>query len=306
MIKAITGAIFTYVFVDFVMSVLTGKSLVIKKRLDETKNSSSQKHGSDDILDKTFQERFLQPIVDKLIHAVSTMLPVKAESQLKLADRLLKAGITTNPKDYRAMNVIIIVGFGLVGLYLAITSHQRGFSRIMYMLMGMAGGYVYRRYSLEGKITKRKKIIKGQLPEVMDILSVSVVAGLSFDQALGHVTTKAEGPLIEEFRICQREIMLGKPRKEALNRLSERTEIEEVKSFTNAIIQADELGISLQNVLMSQSQMIRTSHRQDVEERAAKIPVKILIPMVLFIFPVIFIILLGPAVPTIIDALGGR
>ena len=100
--------------------------------------------------------------------------------------------------------------------------------------------------------------------------------------------------------------MLGKPRKEALNRLSERTEIEEVKSFTNAIIQADELGISLQNVLMSQSQMIRTSHRQDVEERAAKIPVKILIPMVLFIFPVIFIILLGPAVPTIIDALGGR
>ncbi|WP_331836006.1 hypothetical protein [Erysipelothrix piscisicarius] len=111
MIKAITGAIFAYVFVDFVMSVLTGKALVIKKRLDETKNSSTQKHGSDDILDKTFQERFLQPIVDKLVHAVSTMLPVKAESQLKLADRLLKAGITTNPKRLSGNILIPMVLF---------------------------------------------------------------------------------------------------------------------------------------------------------------------------------------------------
>ncbi|HEY4543436.1 MAG TPA: type II secretion system F family protein, partial [Tissierellaceae bacterium] len=132
----------------------------------------------------------------------------------------------------------------------------------------------------------------------------SVVAGLGFDQALGYVVERAKGPLIDEFNITQREITLGKSRKESLNDLANRCQVEELKTFTNAIIQADEMGISMQNVLNSQSKMIREAYKQEIEEHAAKIPVKILIPMVLFIFPVIFIVLIGPAVPQIMGALG--
>ena len=304
MLQSIILAISAFVIVDSILSIFTGDSQLLKIRLERIKNLNKATEVSDDIMDLSFEERVIKPIVDNIIKSVSVMLPIKEESQAKLGEKLQLAGITMNPRDYRAMNIIIIVSMGALGFLYG--KGQRGFFEpLKFGGLGLFAGYTYRKYSLEGKITERKKRIRSQLPEVMDILSVSVVAGLSFDQALGHVVERAEGPLIEEFAIARREITLGKTRREALNGVAERTQEDDIKSFISAVNQADELGISMQNVLNSQSMMIREARQQEVEERAAKIPVKILIPMVLFIFPVIFIVLLGPAVPSLLEAMGG-
>lgn len=302
--KPLIIALITYIGIILFSRFFGSNNKSLKKKLLNIKNMDRPVLTSNEIMDLSFKERFLKPMVDKFIRAIATMLPIKKESQMKLGEKLSKAGIHMTPKDYRAMNLIIIVGFGLLGGYFGISNKGNIFQILLYVLIGLSAGYIYRRYSLEGKITNRMKLIKAQLPEVMDILSVSVVAGLSFDQALAYVVERAKGPLIDEFYIVQREMSLGKPRKDALNGLSERCEADEIKAFTGAVIQADQLGISMQNVLNSQSKMIRLAHKQAIEEKAAKIPVKILIPMALFIFPVIFIVLLGPAVPGLLNIFG--
>lgn len=302
--KPLIIALITYIGIILFSRFFGSNNKSLKKKLLNIKNMDRPVLTSNEIMDLSFKERFLKPMVDKFIRVIATMLPIKKESQMKLGEKLSKAGIHMTPKDYRAMNLIIIVGFGLLGGYFGISNKGNIFQILLYVLIGLSAGYIYRRYSLEGKITNRMKLIKAQLPEVMDILSVSVVAGLSFDQALAYVVERAKGPLIDEFYIVQREMSLGKPRKDALNGLSERCEADEIKAFTGAVIQADQLGISMQNVLNSQSKMIRLAHKQAIEEKAAKIPVKILIPMALFIFPVIFIVLLGPAVPGLLNIFG--
>lgn len=276
----------------------------LKKDLLEIKDLNKPKMIIEDVLNLSFAERIIKPTVDTFIKGIATVLPINEKSYNELNTKLSQAGIKMDAKDFRAMNVIIIAGSGIALFLISLKNREPFYQAIFKLFAGGAMGYSFRRFSLESKITQRKTDIKKQLPEVMDILSVSVVAGLGFDQALGYVVERAKGPLIDEFNITQREITLGKSRKESLNDLANRCQVEELKTFTNAIIQADEMGISMQNVLNSQSKMIREAYKQEIEEHAAKIPVKILIPMVLFIFPVIFIVLIGPAVPQIMGALG--
>lgn len=275
-----------------------------KKDLLDIKDLNKPKLVIEDVLNLSFAERIIKPTVDTFIKGIATVLPINEKSYNELNTKLSQAGIKMDAKDFRAMNVIIIAGSGIVLFLMSLKNREPFYQAIFKLFVGGSMGYSFRRFSLESKITQRKTDIKKQLPEVMDILSVSVVAGLGFDQALGYVVERAKGPLIDEFNITQREITLGKSRKESLNDLANRCQVEELKTFTNAIIQADEMGISMQNVLNSQSKMIREAYKQEIEEHAAKIPVKILIPMVLFIFPVIFIVLIGPAVPQIMGALG--
>ena len=114
-----------------------------------------------------------------------------------------------------------------------------------------------------------------------------------------------EGPLIEVFKEMQVEIAMGIPTSQAMNNVAKKTEIEDLKMFFSAVLQGESLGISLREILDTQSKMIRKKQRQMIEEKAAKIPVKILFPLIVFIFPVLFIVLLGPAIPGIKEALGG-
>lgn len=295
-----------YVLIVTYYELFKYESSVLEQRLSRVQTLNSGSGEEFEILDLPFHERFIQPIIDKLVKSIATLIPISENSQTELRTRLLQAGVTTSPQDYRATNILIMLSLGIIAsIFVADNTASIG-SRLLYFVLGVFCGYVLRRYSLESKITARKKVIASQLPEVMDILSVSVAAGLSFYQALEHVVQRAEGPLIEEFKLAQREIALGRPRSVSLQNLADRTDVSDVKAFISAINQADELGISLKSVLSTQAKMIRESHRQSVEEHAAKIPVKILIPMVMFIFPVIFIVLLGPAVPQVMQALKGR
>ncbi len=262
-------------------------------------------------------ERFFRPALDALVRALSRSLTKGKNAKLEAA--LKSAGISSRPSEYRALQLVVMMGLSIVMGALAFANIYSitnalgiaydplvavGLTLALALLGGLVG-MILMTYRLQVLTRTRKTSIQRQLPEVLDLLSVSVEAGLGFDAALLRVTERARGPLIEELKTAYREITLGRTRSEALRALEARTGLDEVKTFVSAIIQAEQLGISLRNVLRSQATQMRLLKRQRVEERAMKAPVKIMIPMALFIFPVLFILLMGPAVVNIITTFTG-
>jgi tight adherence protein C len=143
-----------------------------------------------------------------------------------------------------------------------------------------------------------------QLPDALDLLTISVEAGLGFDAALAKVVEKMEGPLVNEFRQALAEIRMGRSRRDALRDVVARADAQPVSNFIGAIVQAEQLGVPIAKVLQIQSQQLRIERRQRAEEAAAKAPVKMLFPMVGCIFPTIFIVILGPAIVTVMGGVG--
>lgn len=157
---------------------------------------------------------------------------------------------------------------------------------------------------LKSAAQSRQKQIRRALPDTMDLLTISVEAGLGFEQAIDRITTSVDGPLSVEFSRMIGEMRAGAARAEALNALDQRTQIEEVKTFVLAMVQADQFGISIGRVLRAQSDEMRIKRRQLAQEAAQKAPVKMLLPMTFFIFPALFVVLLGPAAMKIVENLG--
>jgi tight adherence protein C len=142
---------------------------------------------------------------------------------------------------------------------------------------------------------KRQEAVAGELPDALDLLAVSVEAGLGFDGAVSKLVEHMDGPLIDEFEMALSEMRVGEGRAEALKRMAERVPAHEMSTFVRAIVQADQLGISLGRLLRVQAQDARDKRQAAAEEKAAKAPIKMLFPLVLFIFPAMFIVILGPA-----------
>lgn len=156
---------------------------------------------------------------------------------------------------------------------------------------------------LKSNEKKRKEAMLKSMPDILDLINVSVEAGLGFDAALQKVVDKTEGPLTQEFEHTLNEINIGKPRREALRDMADRIQVDDISTFLGSIIQADQLGVSITNVLRIQSQQVRENRRMRAEEAAQKAPIKILIPLVVFIFPTILVVLLGPALISLMDSL---
>ena len=148
--------------------------------------------------------------------------------------------------------------------------------------------------------SKRQKAILLMIPDTLDLLTISVRAGLGFDAALGKVVEKLKGPLSDEFRRALAEVRVGKARRDALRDIVPRTEVAPLTNFIGAIIQAEQLGVSISKVLQVQSEQLRIERRQRAEEQAAKAPIKMLFPLVGCIFPSLFIVILGPAIILIV------
>lgn len=176
-------------------------------------------------------------------------------------------------------------------------------SFLIFIALG-AFGLLLPNFFLKSSEKKRKMLILKSLPDVLDLLSVSVEAGLGFDQAIQKVTEKTRGPLSEEFEKTLQEINMGKQRREALRDMANRVDVDDVTVFLSSIIQADQLGVSITNVLRMQSQQGRTNRRLRAEEKAQKTPIKMLVPLVLFVFPSLLIVLLGPAILQVLDIFG--
>ena len=261
----------------------------------------------DEELSKPFTERFVKPVLYGILKVATTLFPKtkKVNNQDKLERDLKLAGIKLTAGEFSAIRIVVVFTFlAFAVLPLAIDSFPPA-GKLLIFLMGAILAVLVPRYYLKSSIKKRQEGIRSDLPDILDLISVSVEAGLGFDFALLRVVNRSKGPLSDELKIVYREIQMGLPRREALKSLGDRSEVEELKTFVSSVIQADQLGISIKNVLRSQSTQLRQTRRQRAEERAMKAPVKMILPLVIFIFPVIFIILLGPSVLEIAGTFGG-
>jgi tight adherence protein C len=251
-----------------------------------------------------FSERTLRPLVGRLSRMGGRL--GSASSTDVAEKRLAMAG---NPGDLRVtdwMGVKMLVGiatgailFLLFGLLVAGLV-----AGIALGVLGFGIGFLLPEFWLGGKIKARQKIILKMIPDTLDLLTISVRAGLGFDAALAKVVEKLPGPLTDEFRRALAEVRVGKARRDALRDMVPRTNVAPLSAFIGAIIQAEQLGVSISKVLQVQSDQLRIERRQRAEEMAAKAPIKMLFPLVGCIFPSLFIVILGPAMLSIIQVMG--
>ena len=278
--------------------------ILTKQRLDETENLDNLTNVPEDS-SFSLGKAVIQPLVSSLINVFLVFIPNNEEYLKKTDAQLREAGIRMDARSYKAATVLAVVVLAVLGAVLGYFLDSEPKNIVLGFLIGAFSGYTLSRFALTSRITKRNEEIHHQMPEMMDLLSVSVSAGLGFDQALAYVVQKSHGALFDEIAIAQREINLGRPRREALNSLADRCGNLEMKTFVSAVLQADEMGASMQNVLQIQADTIRLAHKQAVEESAQKLSVKMLIPLVTCIFPVILLVLMGPAFMSIADNLMG-
>jgi tight adherence protein C len=208
-----------------------------------------------------------------LAHRITPTTFLAAKAALGLG--VLAVGIATNP--------------GMTGILLGL-----GFGVLSFLLPDLL---------LTARASRRRESIRAALPDALDLLTVSVEAGLGFDAALAKLSEYLEGPVAEEFALTLNEMRVGESRQEALKRLAERVNAPELGSFTRAIIQSDQLGMSLGRILRSQAEDTRNRRQTEAEEKAMKAPIKMLFPTVLFIFPAMFLVILGPAVINLLNTL---
>jgi len=240
--------------------------------------------------------RFKERVTGPMLRQVgSLMLKINPRGSTdSVAKRLMAAGMrNTSATTFLAVQGLCTVGGFLVGLLLlGAASPSRA---PLFGLAVGALGYMVPNFVLNGRVRSRQSAVAAELPDALDLLSVSVEAGLGFDGAVQKLTEHMDGPLIEEFELALGEIRIGEGRQEALRKMAERSSSPEMASFVRAIIQADQLGISLGRILRIQAGDSRLKRQLLAEEKAMKAPIKMLFPTVLFIFPSMFIVILGPA-----------
>ncbi len=281
-----------------------------QKRLNQLSGVKTGVDYLDDNLNKSFSERILKPIGDKIYGGIRIISQqsdadesINDQRNAKLKATLRQSGSKMSVNEYRTMRLLVIPGSGIIiGVVAFIFSHRFSVALLLFLFTMMIV-YAGLRFILTSRVTTRKQKMQSQLPEVLDMISVSVEAGLGLEQAMIEVVKHFDGPLIDEIAITNREMAMGRSRNDALELLGTRCDSDDVQSFTRAIIQATEMGIAVKNVLRSQSEYMRQTHKNKVEEKAMKVSVKILFPMVLFILPVIIIMLLGPAVVHMLQTL---
>ncbi|WP_418791035.1 type II secretion system F family protein [Phosphitispora sp. TUW77] len=273
----------------------------VTRRMQEIASSLRRKPQLNDELSKPFIERVFRPLLLKLSAYIGKLTP--ATKKVSLHKKLIMAG---NPGNLSANEFVVIqYGFilGLPGIILLV-SLPLGWSPgtiLAFMILGCIAGIILPDYYLKMLAGRRREEVQDNLPDVLDLLTVSVEAGLGFDAALVKVVEKTKGVVSQEFNRVLQEIKMGKPRRDALRDLGNRSGVDDMVSFVGSIIQADQLGVSIGNVLRLQSEQMRQKRRQRAEEKAMKAPIKMLIPLILFIFPTIFIVVLGPAAIQIMD-----
>lgn len=238
----------------------------------------------------------LRPIAMGIVSISSTSLAARIRARIET--RLITAGQPLSPRTFMAILVgappalggiftALLWGSGTEGLALVIAS------------FGVVGPLVW----LSGRVTRRRQQINHELPDTLDLIIVSLEAGLGFEAAIARITDRSEGTLAEELRRVLAEMNVGRGRRHALQALAARTGVPSVGSLVSAILQAEQTGMSIAQVLRAQSDHLRIVRRQHAEEMAMKAPLKMLFPLVFFIFPSLFVVILGPAILQLLKAM---
>jgi tight adherence protein C len=282
--------------IQFVFSLKKEKSAKVKRRLSMITDKEAAAARAEE------EDKKELSVVQRALRSMWLRMKRKFERKSGMRDtgielKLLQAG---NPFgmgtfEYRLMQIIMMIAMPLIGVIYSLVVKPD----ISGMLLGGLFGFLISlglpSYYLKLKTRQRSKKGLRELPDILDLLTVSLEAGLGFDSALNKLVSKSEGVVSEEFHRCLEEIRLGKTRREALLGVRDRLVIEEVRVLISSILQAEKLGIGMVQVLRVQSQEVREQRKQRAEEAAMKAPIKMLFPLILFIFPSLFIVLLGPA-----------
>jgi tight adherence protein C len=254
-------------------------------------------------LQRPLSERTLKPIIQGISALIGRFYPQNTVRSISL--KLKRAGMETTTVEFflGVKGFASIVGGVLIsGLVNAITGDP------LWTLVGLLGGiiigFMAPDFYLSSRAGSRAGSIIEQLPDALDLLTISVEAGLGFDAAIVKVTEKMKGPLSEEFKRASGEQRVGKSRQESLRGITERVEVKELSNFISAIIQADQLGVSMSKVLRIQSEQLRQDRRQRAEQKAARAPILIMLPTVGCIFPSLFIVILAPAALSALSSCG--
>jgi len=255
---------------------------------------------------KSFRERVFTPIRDGVIAVAPALCP---SDLLKRTDeRLTLAG---RPADLDASGFIMLRialaagGFAL-GVLVMIVGVLGSTAAVVFTAVVTVVGYAAPGIWLRNRVEHRQIELRRSLPDMLDMLTISVEAGLGFDAALSKYVKNSRGALSSEFGRALQEVQAGVSRRDALRRIMDRTQVSELSSFLSAMIQAEMLGTSVAKVLRSQSTEIRLRRRQHAEEEAQKLPVKQIFPVILCILPATMLVVLGPAVVMLAQLFGGR
>lgn len=295
--------------IAFVLAVLVGLVLIsvkllqsreptsVEDRLDEYGTLEQPPTLEEIELSQPFTERVLIPLLEGLADLATRINPQGGMENVQHNLDLAGNPYGWSPMQFlgfRFLAALLLGGLGIVVLVLA-----KGMAlprRIVLTGIMAIVGYYLPSLWLRSKTSSRQREITRSLPDALDLLTICVEAGLGFDGAIGRVAEKWDNELSREFRRVLQEIQLGKLRREALRNMADRIEVPEVSTFVAAIIQAEELGVSIAKVLHIQAEEMRRRRRQRAEELARQAPIKMLPAIAFLIFPAIFVVLLGPAV----------
>lgn len=247
-------------------------------------------------LSQPFSERIIKPLIRGMANLVLRLAP--SRNMETLQRKLEMAGRPNNwtPAEFMGVRALAGVLLGVMG-FMLMTLAKADIGPKMMIGTAMAGlGYYLPTAWLGSKIKQRQQNIIKALPDALDLLTISVEAGLGFDAALTKVTEKWDNELTREFMRVIAEMRVGKKRRDALRDMAARVDVPDVTTFVAAIVQAEQLGVSIAKVLRIQSEQMRIKRRQRAEELARKAPLKMMFPLVFLIFPAIWIVLMGPAI----------
>jgi tight adherence protein C len=254
-------------------------------------------------LQQPFFERIVRPSIQRLARAGRRQ---EGGMIARIDAKLERAGYPGGLRgaDWVGVKLMSLIAFVVLFFVLALFLTGSPILGLFFGIAGAAFGYIAPEFWLGRRMRARSYAMILQLPDALDLLTISVEAGLGFDAALSKVVEKMEGPLIDEYRQALAEVRMGRSRRDALRDVANRADAQPVSNFIGAIVQAEQLGVPIAKVLQIQSNQLRIERRQRAEEAAAKAPVKMLFPMVGCIFPTIFIVILGPAIIKVMGGVG--
>jgi tight adherence protein C len=245
------------------------------------------------------RERIVAPLMVSLARLALRLGPRTTLAHVR--SRLLAAGLARriSPTGFLAGKVLAAMAAVGLAIFLSLANGNPGMGIVMALIFGLVGLFAP-EFVLSKLAAARAERVAADLPKGIDLLAVSVEAGLGFDAAVAKVTTRMDGPLVDELNVMLSEIRIGVGREQALRRLAERVPARELGSFVQAVVQSELLGSSMGRILRTQADDLRRRRHVKAEERAMKAPVKMLFPTVMFIFPALFIVILGPAFMTLL------
>lgn len=257
-------------------------------------------------MSRSFKERLVTPLFESISRFFSSLLPSSLEKAVEKT--LINSGgfYGLSSEHFFGLSGILGVIFSIIAWEASMLTNQPTNKIIFFTFICFVIGIFLPLVLLKQRAITRHENLQRELPDVLDLLTVSVEAGLGFDGALVKLAERMKGDMVDEFTRMLQEMRIGVPRREALRSLAARCNVQDVTLFTGALIQADKLGVSIANVLRIQSVEMREKRRQRAEEQAMKAPIKMLFPLIFFIFPTLFIVLLGPAMITIISMFSNK